>query len=76
MDTKVKNMVHNLQQNGEGLRKNGMEATTGLLQKSAKLLKNLNFKDSRTRLITAGAVGIVGAAGLAYYLLRRNNKLA
>lgn len=75
MDTKVKNMVHNLQQNGEGLRKNGMEATNGLLQKSAKLLKNINFKDSRTRLITAGAVGIVGAAGLAYYLLSRNNKL-
>lgn len=69
MNRKVKNTLHSLQENGQA-------TTATLLQKSAKLLKQVNFKNPRTQLITAGAVGLVGAAGLAYYLLNKRNKLA
>lgn len=69
MNRKVKNMVDNMQHLNQ---KNG-EAVNGLLNRSKQLLKKVDFKNPRTQLITAGAAGVVAAAGLAYYMVRRNN---
>lgn len=69
MNRKVKNMVENMQHLNH---KNG-EAVNSLLDRSKKLLNKVDLKNPRTQLITAGAAGLVAAAGLAYYMVRRNN---
>lgn len=62
MNEKVKNMIHNLQQTAS----NGEAAACATTDK-------FNFKKPRT-LIAAGAVGLLSAAGLAWYLMRKNKK--
>ena len=63
MNEKTKNMLSHLKGNGQ-------EASNTLLDRSKKLLKNIDFKSPKTATV-AGAVGLVAAAGVAYYLMRR-----
>lgn len=63
MNEKAKNMIHNLQQT----------ATNGEAVATAAIADRFNFKKPRT-LIAAGAVGLLSAAGLAWYLMRKNKK--
>lgn len=64
MNEKVKNMIHHMKEDHHNLsQSNGEVATTNLWNK-------LGANGSRTLKI-AGALGLIGAAGLAVYMLRK-----
>lgn len=63
MNEKTKNMLSHLKENGH-------ETANTLLDRTKKAIKNIDFRSRKTATV-AGAVGLVAAAGLTYYFMRR-----
>jgi hypothetical protein len=67
MNEKTKNMLHKMQDMTQQC-----EVTNkSLLQRGKDMLNKINFKGVNKPMVSAGALGLVAAAGLTYYLAKR-----
>ncbi len=67
MNEKTKNMLHKM----HDMTQECEVAPKSLLQRGKDMINRINFKGVNKPMVSAGALGLVAAAGLTYYLAKR-----